>query len=459
MKKKITINSESSKNNQKTGFMDYVSVKLKDNLEFRGLMLKSPENDNRVFIKLDNGYNIGFNPENIKEISIIKKAKEDEKLLKREEEIREQDDKMPLITIIHTGGTIASRVDYKTGAVVANFKPEEIVSLLPEIKSFARIRSIFLGNIWSQDMRFSHYNLISKEIKKEIDLGVDGIIVTHGTDTLHYTSAALSFALENIGVPVLLVGSQRSSDRASSDSALNLINAVFFIAKSDFSGVSICMHNSTNDDYCAILPGLKTRKMHTSRRDAFKPINAKPIALVDYRKNEIKFLTNNYSMKDKNKKVDFKLFNENIKVGVLKQHTNMLAEEFNFFKNYDGLVIESTGLGNLPISQNDEFTKEHNKIFKTLKELIRNGLIVVLAPQTIYGRINMNVYENQRKQREIGILGHNSDMTPETTFIKLAWLLSNYSKEEIVKKDLISKNFRGEISERTGTEFDVYDYD
>ncbi|MGB9749173.1 MAG: Glu-tRNA(Gln) amidotransferase subunit GatD [Candidatus Woesearchaeota archaeon] len=449
--------------NKKISFMDEVAVRLKDKTEFKGIMMQSPENDNRVFIKLDNGYNIGFNPENIEEISILRKASKhnEEETLKKQEGIEqiamEKDDKKPLITIIHTGGTIASRIDYKTGAVVANFTPKEILSLFPEINSFARIKSIFLANIWSQDIRFSHYNLISKEIKKEIDSGVDGIIVTHGTDTLHYTSAALSFILEDLGVPVILVGSQRSSDRASSDSALNLMNAVFFIARTDFSGVAICMHNSTNDDFCAILPGLKARKMHTSRRDAFKPINSKPIALVDYKKDEIKFLTENYSRKDKKKKVNLKLFDEKVRVAVLKQHTNMFAEEFGFFKNYDGLVIESTGLGNLPISSNDNLTSEHKKIFETLKEMIKNGVVVVLAPQTIYGRINMNVYENQRKQKDIGILGNNIDMTPETTFIKLAWLLSNYSKAEIAKKDLISKNFRGEISERTGLEFDVYD--
>jgi glutamyl-tRNA(Gln) amidotransferase subunit D len=442
--------------------MDKVLIKLKDNTEFKGIMMQSPQNDDRVFIKLDSGYNLGFNPENIKSISVLEKAnkKKERELLKKQEVAEEnkiKEENKPLITIIHTGGTIASRVDYKTGAVVADFTPKEILSLFPEINSFARIKSVFLGNIWSQDIRFAHYNLISEEIKKEIDSGVDGIIVTHGTDTLHYTSAALSFTLEDLGIPVILVGSQRSSDRASSDSALNLMNAVFFMAKTDFSGVAICMHNSINDDFCAILPGLRARKMHTSRRDAFKPINSKPIALVNYKKNEIKFLTENYAKRDKNKKVNLKLFDQKIKVAILKQHTNMFAEEFGFFKDYDGLVIESTGLGNLPISANDKLTLEHKKIYETLKEMIKKGVAVVLAPQMIYGRINMNVYENQRKQKEMGILGDKIDMTPETTFIKLAWLLSNYSKEEIKKKDLISKNFRGEISERTGLEFDVYD--
>jgi glutamyl-tRNA(Gln) amidotransferase subunit D len=300
----------------------------------------------------------------------------------------------------------------------------------------------------SENMRFAHYNIIAKEIEAEIKAGADGIIVTHGTDTLHYTSAALAFILEDLPVPVLLVGAQRSSDRGSSDAAYNLLSAATFIASSNFAEVAICMHKNMEDDLCWILPATKTRKMHTSRRDAFRPVNTKPFAEVNCRKKQINFLRDNYTQKG-DRKLKLKLFNEKIKVGVVKCHTNMFAEEFEFFRGYDGIVIEGMGLGQIPNTKIDEFSAESEKILGAVKELAKK-IVVVLAPQTIYGRVNMNVYSEGRKNIEAGILGDYCDMTPETAFIKLAWLLSNYPKEEA--KTLFSQSLRREISERTEKE-------
>jgi glutamyl-tRNA(Gln) amidotransferase subunit D len=170
----------------------------------------------------------------------------------------------------------------------------------------------------SEMIRFAHYNLLAKAVEEEAKKGVDGIILTHGTDTLHYTSAALAFVLEGIGIPVILVGSQRSSDRGSSDSALNLLAAAHFIPHSEFSGVAICMHENNSDDTCLILPPCKTRKMHTSRRDAFRPINANPISRISVEKKKIDFITD-YEKKekdDKKKKLTLKLFNEKLKIEI-----------------------------------------------------------------------------------------------------------------------------------------------
>src|SRR3989344_329315 len=186
---------------------------------------------------------------------------------------------MKTISILHTGGTIASKVSPK-GGVSVQYSEKEILRLYPEIKSLANIKSRLIANMFSENMNFSHYNLLAKEIKEEVDKGIDGIIITHGTDTLHYTAASLSFILENLPIPVLFVGAQRSSDRGGSDASLNLVSAVNFINKTYFSGVAICMHSSMEDTSCSILPGLKTRKFHTSRRDAFQAINSKPYALV-----------------------------------------------------------------------------------------------------------------------------------------------------------------------------------
>ena len=414
---------------------DSVEITTKDKT-FSGIYIESNKKD-VVTIKLSSGYNIGVNKKEVKKIKLIKKNK-------KSNEVKKIKVKKGLkkISILHTGGTIASTVDYKTGAVSPRFNPDEIINMFPELNEIATINSRLIGNMWSHDFRFIHFNIIAKEVKKEIDNGAKGVIVTLGTDFLHYTSAALAFALENLSVPVLLVGSQRSSDRGGSDAGFNLINAVYFAVHSDMCDVGICMHNSMSDDYCAILPGLKTRKMHTSRRDAFKAINAKPWALVDYRRGEIKYVDKVFNRENKGK-LNLKLFNEKLKVGLLKSTINMDAKQFLFFKNYDGVVMEASGLGNLPTSELDK-RKEYRKIFNALKILTKKT-VVVLAAQTIFGRLNMNVYSNQREMQEIGILGHLNDMTPETTFVKLSWLLSNYKKDA---KNLLFENLKGEINER-----------
>src|SRR3989338_2284450 len=415
---------------------DSVEVTTKDKT-FSGIYIESNKKD-VVTIKLSSGYNIGVNKKEVKKIKLVKKNKK-EKTVK----VLNVNKGLKKISILHTGGTVASTVDYKTGAVSPRFDPEEIINMFPELNEIATINSRLIGNIWSQDIRFVHFNILAREIKKEIESGAKGIIITHGTDFLHYTSAALSFALKNLPVPVLLVGSQRSSDRGSSDAGMNLINAVYFAVNSEMCDVGICMHNNMNDDYCAILPGLKTRKMHTSRRDAFKTINTKPWALVDYRKGEIKYVDKSFNKKV-NGKLELNLFNEKLKIGLLKSTINMDAKQFLFFKNYDGLVIEASGIGNLPTSVLDRYTKDHKKIFNALKILTKKT-VVVLAAQTIFVRLNMNVYSNQREMQEIGVLGHLNDMTPETTFVKLSWLLSNYKKDA---KDLLFENLKGEINER-----------
>jgi len=427
---------------------DTIELKTKD-ASYAGLVMPSTTAET-LFLRLFSGYQVGIKKKEIKSATIVAAAKKEKETVEKKKV--EINPKLSTISILHTGGTIASKVDYKTGAVIARFTPEEILAMFPELQQIANIKSRLVRNMWSENMRFAHYNVLAEEIKKEIAAGVDGIIITHGTDTLHYTAAALSFILENLPVPVLLVGSQRSSDRGSTDAHLNLMNAVYFAANTDLATVAICMHNSTNDDSCVILPGTKTRKMHTSRRDAFKAINASPIALVDYHKNEINYILKHAQKKDKTKKLELKLFNEKIKVGIIYQHTNMFAEQFKLYEKYDGLILLSTGLGCPPIIANDEFTAENAKIFKALQSLMKKGIIIAFAPQTIYGRIVLTVYEPQRMVLNAGVLGNCCDMTPETSFIKLAWLLSNYNKEDV--KKLYSQNLRGELADRITMDMD-----
>ena len=228
---------------------DKVKIILKDE-EIEGILM--PSDSKTYFIKLNNGYNIGISKRNVKDIKFLSKIKKEIIHSKVK-----QKKGLPKISILHTGGTIASKVDYKTGGVVAQFKPEELISMFPELKTVGNIQSRLISNIMSENMNFSHYNLLAKEIQKEIKKGVKGIIITQGTDTIHYTSAALSFILEGLSVPVVIVGAQRSSDRGSSDAAINLVSAAIFISNFKSGGVFVCMHENANDDTNLIINGKK----------------------------------------------------------------------------------------------------------------------------------------------------------------------------------------------------------
>lgn len=128
-------------------------------------------------------------------------------------------------------------------------------------------------------MKPKHWIKIAHEVAKSLNSGDSGVVVAHGTDTMGYTAAALSFMLRDLGKPVILVGAQRSSDRPSSDAAMNLICSVR-MSTSDVAEVMVVMHGETGDTYCLAHRGTKVRKMHTSRRDAFRSINDVPIAKV-----------------------------------------------------------------------------------------------------------------------------------------------------------------------------------
>ena len=423
-------------------FGDTVKVHTKEQI-YEGILLPRPEifDDNFTVIKLDNGYNIGIENKRIEKIEVVSKYQK-----KKEERHKiEHKEGLPNISILHTGGTIASKVDYRSGGVVAAFSPEDIVSMFPELAEIANIDSELIANMWSDDLRFPHFKLIAKVIEKKLKEGVDGVIIGMGTDNLAVASAALAFIIEQTPIPIILVGAQRSSDRGSSDAAMNLICAAEFIAKTDFAGVAICMHEHSDDKTCAILPPTKTKKLHSSRRDAFKPVNDTIIARVDYNSRKIEFIKKSYNKKDKNRKLVIKP-NMEEKIRLLKITINMFPEQFEFFKGYKGLVIEGTGLGHTPGHVPNDLAKIHEKIFPAIKKVIDSGCVVVMTTTCVFGRVEMQVYSKGRDLLNLGVIP-SEDMLPETAFVKLAWLLGNYKKDEV--KELIRKNLRGEISERS----------
>src|SRR3989344_7105622 len=212
---------------------------------YEGILLESPETG--IFLlKLGTGYNIGFNKKDVLEIKVLKKAG-----LKTEKlEIKKSSEK-PNIAMIITGGTIASKYDSRTGGVHPLTNPEELFKYYPELfekVNVARVEVPFMKT--SESMNFSDWKKIAKIVLELVnDQNIRGVIVTHGTDTLHYTSAALSFFLKNLNKPVVLTYSQRSIDRASSDANLNLKCAAL-AAISDIAEVMLVGHGSTNDDFC-----------------------------------------------------------------------------------------------------------------------------------------------------------------------------------------------------------------
>ncbi len=404
-----------------------------------------PSKDAEILVlKLDSGYNVGVK---VSEIKDAKKLGAGKAVAKPAVAKLEKKPGLPRISIIHTGGTIAGRVDYRTGAIYSSFSPADLLTMFPELSQIANFDSKLLCNMWSDDLRFEHLRIIAKAVEEESRKGTAGVIIGMGTDNLAVAAAGLAFALEKCPIPVLFVGAQRSSDRGSSDAAMNLICAANFIAKSDFAGVALCMHHSSSDEKCAILPGCKTRKLHTSRRDAFKPVNDTPIALVDYNSNEIKFLKKDYARKSREKMVAKPKFEE--RVALLKISANMFPEQFEFFSKhkFKGLVIEGTGLGNTPGHTPDETTKKaHAKIFPAIKKFVQQGGIAVMTSTCLFGRVQMHVYNKGTDLMALGVIP-GEDMLPETALVKLAWLLGNYKKEEAEK--LIGQNLRGEISSRT----------
>ncbi|MCK5282452.1 MAG: Glu-tRNA(Gln) amidotransferase subunit GatD [Nanoarchaeota archaeon] len=414
---------------------DRIKIVTKEK-EIEGILMPN-ESDSSVFIKRNDGYNMGIDKKKITKISVLKaktEKKEQKKVIKDKKGLKK-------IVILHTGGTIASKVDYETGGVIAKFSAGDLIEMFPELIEIANFQTDLVSNMMSEDMVFSDYQKIISSIKKYIGK-CDGIIIGHGTDTLAYTAAALSFAIENPSIPILLVGSQRSSDRGSSDAAQNLLCASLFITRSDFKGIAICMHNSSNDDKCAILPPTKTRKMHTSRRDAFKTINDSPIALVDSKSQKIEFIKELTDKATPDNKIIIKDKFET-KVGLLKTHPNIDPNLFEFFtKNYKAIIIEGTGLGHAPTNLGNNNLKN----YEILKRFIKSGGIVAITSQCLFGRVHPNVYTNLRRLSDIGCI-FCEDMLPETAFIKLAWLLGNYDKEKA--KELLNKNLREEITERT----------
>ncbi len=390
-----------------------------------------------ITLKLDNGYNIGILIDSVVKVEIIEKAKPKEK--KEFKTLLPKNPDLPNVTILGTGGTIASRIDYKTGAVHPAFTAEELAMAVPEIFEIANITPKLIMNILSEDMRPEYWKKVAHETARALNSGEDGIVIAHGTDTMAYTAAALSFILRNLQKPVILVGAQRSSDRPSSDAAMNLICSTK-MATADFGEVAVVMHGETGDTYCLAHRGTKVRKMHTSRRDAFRSINDIPIARI-WPKGKIEFLRGDYRRRGEEEVfVDDKMEE---KVALIKSFPGMQKEilEFLIDREYKGIVLEGTGLGHVP-----------TYLIDTIERATQEGIAVCMTSQCLYGRINLNVYSTGRRLLNAGVIPCE-DMLPETAYVKLIWVLGHTQNLKEVK-EMMLRNYAGEITPYT--RFDTY---
>ena len=420
---------------------DTISVK-KDNIQYNGMLLDRAEDADELHIvlKLDNGYNIGVTLTGA-QINLLEKG-EKPKIDLPPLKITKDPQKMD-VSIISTGGTVASIIDYKTGAVHPAFTADDLLRATPELLEEANISGKAIMNILSENMRPELWAQAALAVADEINNGADGVIMAHGTDTMHYTAAALSFILET-PIPIVITGAQRSSDRPSSDAFLNLMSSVA-VAKSDIAEVTVCMHATENDSHAHLHRGTRVRKMHTSRRDTFQSINSPPLAKVRDGRVKIKDKITPYQKRGECKlKVNDSLEE---KVALIKSFPGITGEliDYHVDKGYKGLLIEGTGLGHCP-----------DHLIPSVQRATDENIPVVMTSQCLYGRTNLNVYSTGRKLLSAGVTPVG-DMLPETAYVKLVWSLGQTTKLQEVK-EIMKTNLRGELGDKSSSKYFLRDY-
>jgi len=404
------------------------SVKILTDITYSGIIMPRYEHsdDKHIVLKLNSGYNIGLE---ISKINKVEKIQTDKKNVPTENKV-EKIEGLPKILLLSTGGTIASKVDYRTGAVTPVLTAEELNSSVPELAKIANIDAEVLFSEYSENIMPEHWLKIAEKIKEFSESDYSGIIIAHGTDTMHYTSSFLSFALAGFPIPIVLVGSQRSSDRASSDAALNLIGATKFITENNTKGVYIVMHQDENDDTIACHFGTRVRKNHTSKRGAFQTIGDNPAFIIAENK-----IQKNMS-KDYFKKNEFQpKINFDTKVALVKYHPGFDPNLINQIieNGYKGIIFEGTGLGHIGKVMYENVKKAHEK-----------GVFLGMTSQCIDGRVRMTVYESGRDLLDLGIIPLE-DMIPEVALVKAMWVIGNNENVEDVKKIML-QNIASELS-------------
>lgn len=392
--------------------------------EFKGTVLPRSENDDdqHIVLKIETGYNIGIDIVTIKAMKETGYFKATYKIPEKEFPVTPN---LPKVKLLGTGGTIASRLDYRTGAVIPAFSPGELYGAVPELADICNLTTEKLFAVFSENMGPEQYKALAIAIGKEIENGIDGIIIGHGTDTLSHTAAALTFMVQNSPVPIVLVGSQRSSDRPSSDAALNLMHATTAAGHSDIAEVMVCMFGPTSDDYGFLHRGTRVRKMHSSYRSTFRTIGDTPLATVS--RKGVEPIKEEYNHRRKDRKVKILPFFEE-KVTIVYYYPNMQPDIIDALvdNGYKGIIIAGTGLGHI-----------NKPLYPAIERAYKKGVHVFMTVQTLWGFVHMYVYDTGRDLMAKGIVPLEN-MIPETAYIKLGWVLGQTNDREEVKRLMLT---------------------
>jgi glutamyl-tRNA(Gln) amidotransferase subunit D len=392
--------------------------------KFEGVILPRAEIENpfHIVLKVENGYNIGVHVERIVRIKEIGYRKSEYKI---REHVPPFDPQKPNVTLIGTGGTIASRLDYRTGAVIPAVSAGELYSTVPELADFANLTTKQIYSIFSENVTPEHWLGTAKAVAEEINAGADGIVVGHGTDTMGHTAAALTFMIQESPVPIVMVGSQRSADRPSSDAALNLTLATYTAGHGDIAEVLVCMFGPTSDQYNLLHRGTRVRKMHSSYRSTFRTISDTPLATV--RPGDIRMLKSDYRRRDKTRKLKLDAVFDD-RVTILYYYPNMKPDIIDSLvdNGYQGIVIAGTGLGHVNTS-----------LHPAIQRAISAGVHIYMTAETLWGYVHMYVYDSGRDLVELGVVPAGN-MIPETAYVKLGWALGHTHDREKVKELMLT---------------------
>ncbi len=392
--------------------------------KFTGTVLPRAENDDdkHIVLKIDTGYNVGIAVDTILQMKETGYKKASYKIPEKEFPYTEG---LPRVKLIGTGGTIASRLDYRTGAVIPAFSPGELYGAVPELAEICNLTTEKVFAVFSENMGPEQYKKLAIAIGKEIESGVQGIVIGHGTDTLHHTAAALTFMIQNPPVPIVLVGSQRSSDRPSSDAAMNLMHACYTAGNSDIAEVMVCMFGPTSDEYGLLHRGTRVRKMHSSYRSTFRTIGDTPLARVT--RNGVTPIKKEYNHRRVDNKVTILPYFEE-KVSIVYYYPNMQPDIIDSLvdNGYKGIVIAGTGLGHVNIP-----------LYPSLRRACEKGVAVYMTVQTLWGYVHMFVYETGRELMALGVVPAEN-MLPEVAYIKLGWVLGQTNDPEEVKRLMLT---------------------
>ncbi|MHA1518641.1 MAG: Glu-tRNA(Gln) amidotransferase subunit GatD [Promethearchaeota archaeon] len=388
--------------------------------------------DGYIEIKLINGYNIGIPVDENTKINVLGEVPPME--VSFDQNIPPKNKKLPTIYLIGTGGTIASRLDYTTGAVIPAFEPGELYTAVPELSDICNLETEVAYKLLSENIEPSYWLVLAKKIVSLGKKKIDGVVIAHGTDTMSYTAAALSFLLKDLNFPVVLVGSQRSSDRPSSDAAMNLINAVTVAGKANLGEVVLTMMGSSAHDYGFIHRGTRVRKMHSSARHTFRSIGISPLGMI--RDGNIQYFTEDLvhrSSKSKKKVSCWPKIED--KVVLIYSYPGMKGDIVDYYveKGYKGIIFAGSGLGHLPSVMYAAIERAHKK-----------KIPMLMTVQTLWGYTGMDVYETGRELQAIGIIP-GKNMLPEVGFAKMCWALGNFDSYDEIKTQLLT-NIAGEIT-------------